>query len=1506
MKKFDYSFKLDNSIYLEKTTIYFIIFFFFPLISFCQVITKVTNGATSIDITANSSQTGTLYYVLYSSTPSSSTAVSIKNDAIGSGGGNIKRNGTLTIINGETGQDLKKLISNLGENTTYQLYGVFESGGNLGSVQNFSPSLGIRQQSLSYKSQITVDNQFGYKIRYWVYRPESYYKNPTKNYPVLMFFHGLGELGQNDGDENRIINAGGPPRLIRDGQEMEYIVVSPQAYNDGAGPVRYATQGWLSEVLDQIKATNRVDAERVYLTGLSLGGRAVYKLAEEKPTGIAAMLPASGVYDWWLKGNTCTYKNVPFWGFANSGDPVVNINSNLNSFMSTVNGCQPAPTTPHLTTIYNANQHDSWSAMYNTGDVYQWLLSKTLSNPLNKVLSVSPGTYPNITASTYNLSGSASSNNGNIVYYEWTKRQGPDVTIINQNSATPTLQDLKKGNYVFRFFVTDANGGSGYADVNFSADPSTDNQAPTAPSNLVSTNQTTNSISLSWGASTDNVGVTGYDIYQGNTLVGSVNGTTTTFTLSNLTINTSYSFTVKAKDAANNISGASNQLTISTLADTQAPSIPANLISPNQTNTSVSLSWTASTDNVGVTEYDIFQGSTQVGTVNGTTTSFLVSALTINTPYVFTVAAKDAAGNMSSKSAALNISTTNIVPDTQAPTAPSNLTSTNQTFNSISLSWGVSTDNVGVTGYDIYQGNTFVGSVNGTTTAFTVNNLTINTSYSFTVKAKDAANNISGASNQLTISTLGDTQAPSIPANLISPNQTNTSVSLSWTASTDNIGVTEYDIFQGGTQVGTVNGTTTSFLVSALTINTPYVFTVAAKDAAGNMSSKSAVLNISTTNIVPDTQAPTAPSNLTSTNQTFNSISLSWGASTDNVGVTGYDIYQGNTFVGSVNGTTTTFTVNNLTINTSYSFTVKAKDAANNISGASNQLTISTLADTQAPSIPANLISPNQTNTSVSLSWTASTDNIGVTEYDIFQGGTQVGTVNGTTTSFLVSALTINTPYVFTVAAKDAAGNMSSKSAVLNISTTNNVPDTQAPSAPSNLTSSNQTNNSISLNWIASTDNVGVTGYDIFQGNTQVGTVNGTTLNYVAQNLTANTSYDFTVKAKDAAGNISAAGTKLTISTTNVQDTQPPTIPLNLISTSRSINTVSLSWDPSTDNVGVTGYEIYSGATLIGNVNSTSFIVTSLIPSTGYTFTVLAKDAASNKSGLSNPVTISTLSAPDTQAPSAPGNLISGSQTSKSISIQWALSADNVGVVGYDIYNGNSLIASVGSTENSYIILNLQPSTSLNLTVKAKDAAGNISPASNSVLVSTLTNSPPVVKLDSEQSIILPLDSLTITATATDVDNDPLTYSWSSNVDNINPANNKTNTIKLSKLTLGSYILTLTVSDNLSESVARIKVNVLAAEIRDTVLFHAKRIFSPNGDGNNDDWSIKNINTFPNSKISILNASGQIIFTASSSNSDEFIWDGRAGGRDLPEGAYYYVVENGNKSIGSGSFVLIR
>ncbi|CAK4870504.1 unnamed protein product [Aphanomyces euteiches] len=189
----------------------------------------------------------------------------------------------------------------------------------------------------------------------------------------------------------------------------------------------------------------------------------------------------------------------------------------------------------------------------------------------------------------------------------------------------------------------------------------------------------------------------------------------------------------------------------------------------------------------------------------------------------------------------------------------------------------------------------------------------------------------------------GDTQAPTAPTNLASPSKTSTTVNLTWTASTDNVGVTGYDIYRGATLAGSVNGTTTTFTDTGLTASTAYSYTVKAKDAALNVSPASTTLSVTTNALPADTQAPTAPTNLASPSKTSTTVNLTWTASTDNVGVTGYDIYRGATLAGSVSGgATTSYTATGLTASTAYSFTVKAKDAANNISAASTALLVTT------------------------------------------------------------------------------------------------------------------------------------------------------------------------------------------------------------------------------------------------------------------------------------------------------------------------------------------------------------------------------------------------------------------------------------------------------------------------------------------------------------------------------------------------------------------------------------
>ncbi|BCJ73923.1 hypothetical protein CS0771_34670 [Catellatospora sp. IY07-71] len=198
--------------------------------------------------------------------------------------------------------------------------------------------------------------------------------------------------------------------------------------------------------------------------------------------------------------------------------------------------------------------------------------------------------------------------------------------------------------------------------------------------------------------------------------------------------------------------------------------------------------------------------------------------------------------------------------------------------------------------------------------------------------------------------------------------------------------------------------------------------------------------------------------------------------------------------------------------------------------------------DTQAPTTPGTPVASGVTSSGVSLSWTASTDNVGVTGYDILRapgtsGGsfTQVGT--STTTSFSDSGLSANTSYRYQVRARDAAGNVSSASSAVTVTTTGGTGDTQAPSTPSNLAASGTTSSGTSLSWSASSDNVGVTGYDILRAPgtsggsfTQVGT--STTTSFSDSGLSASTSYRYQVRARDAAGNVSAVSNTVTVTTT--------------------------------------------------------------------------------------------------------------------------------------------------------------------------------------------------------------------------------------------------------------------------------------------------------------------------------------------------------------------------------------
>ena len=301
--------------------------------------------------------------------------------------------------------------------------------------------------------------------------------------------------------------------------------------------------------------------------------------------------------------------------------------------------------------------------------------------------------------------------------------------------------------------------------------------------------------------------------------------------------------------------------------------------------------------------------------------------------------------------------------------------------------------------------------------------------------------------------------------------------------------------------------------------------------------------------------------------------------------------------------------------------------------------------DNTPPTVPANLNAAPVSTSQVDLAWQASTDNVGVMEYAVYRcagngctPSTKVATVSSNTT-YSQTGLLANTTYTFAVNARDAAGNESAKSAS-DVATTLAVPtDTTPPTVPGNLTSSTISTSQINLSWQASADNVGVTGYSIFRcsGNGCTPTVQIATIGSVTafQNtgLMAGTNYTYAVSAMDAAGNDSALSLLASATTQPAPtDTTPPTVPTGLTATAASSSRINLSWQASTDNLGVTAYSIYrcsgtgcSPTTKVGTVTSeTAFSNTGLMANTSYAYAVTASDVAANESGKSATVTATT------------------------------------------------------------------------------------------------------------------------------------------------------------------------------------------------------------------------------------------------------------------------------------------
>ena len=330
-----------------------------------------------------------------------------------------------------------------------------------------------------------------------------------------------------------------------------------------------------------------------------------------------------------------------------------------------------------------------------------------------------------------------------------------------------------------------------------------------------------------------------------------------------------------------------------------------------------------------------------------------------------------------------------------------------------------------------------------------------------------------------------------------------------------------------------------------------------------------------------DTEAPTAPTEVTATDITTTTAKVTWTASTDNVGVAGYNVYV-NDSETPVNGETlvtgTEYALESLTAGTEYKVTVKAVDAAGNVSeGAVYTFTTKNAADTEAPSAPTNVVVTDVTTTTAKVTWSEAKDNVGVVGYNVYLNEAKVNETLITTTEYDLTALTEETNYSVKVTAVDAAENESGRSEAATF-TTPKTQDTEAPSVPAGVTASDVTQTGAKITWTASADNVGVAGYNVYVDETKVNTdklVEGLELELTG--LTPDTEYTVTVSAVDAAGNESGRSAAFTFTTLKNEEPAPekPSAPTNVKVSEITHTTAIVTWEPAAERAMAPGYNVY-------------------------------------------------------------------------------------------------------------------------------------------------------------------------------------------------------------------------------------------------------------------------------------------------------------------------------------------
>ncbi len=894
----------------------------------------------------------------------------------------------------------------------------------------------------------------------------------------------------------------------------------------------------------------------------------------------------------------------------------------------------------------------------------------------------------------------------------------------------------------------------------------TQGPTPTAPSSLAATAVSSAQINLAWGASTETGGtIASYSVERcqgaGCTAFAWIGTSgTTSYSDTGVLPSSSYSYRVRAQDGVGVFGPYSATASATTSAAT--PTAPTNLTAAVASSVQINLAWGASTETGGtIASYSVEQcqgvGCSSFAQIALTASTNLgVLGLTGSTSYSFRVRAFDILGNAGPYSATATATTS-------APviTAPSNLAATASSSTQINLGWTAATETGGtISSYLVERcagaGCTSFAQIGtSTTTTYSDTGLTGSTSYSYRVRATDAASNLGPYSATVTTSTIAAT--PTAPSNLTATAASSTQVNLSWTAATETGGtIASYLVERcagaGCTsfaQIGT--STTTAYSDSGLTGSTSYSYRVRAKDNAGNTGPYSATASATTA-------APviTAPTNLAASVISAAQINLSWTAATETGGaISSYLVERCagagcTTFAQIGTSTTTTYNDTGLTGSTSYSYRVRAKDTAGN----TGPYSATASATTSAPviSAPGGLTATAASGSQINLSWTASTETGGTIASYLVERCTgaactsfaQIGT--STTTTYGDTGLTASTSYSYRVRAKDAAGNTGPYSATA-----------------SATTSSGSSSGSIAFVQVNSA--VPATGATVGVAYTKAQVAGDLNVVIVGWNDTT-----ATVKSVvDTKGNTYVLATGPVKVTGSL--TQSIYYAKNIGGAAAGANTVTVTFSatatypdirileysgldtnsPFDGGTGATGTATTTDSGGVTTTNANDLLVGANIvltstsaAGTGYTSRVItypdgdiAEDevvtavgtyhATTKLNGAGGWITqvVAFKAAGAAPAPTAPGSLTATTISSSQINLSWTASTESGGTIASYLVErcsraGCTSFAQVGSTAStSYSDAGLASGSSYSYRVRAQDTASNLGPYSTTVTAMT-------------------------------------------------------------------------------------------------------------------------------------------------------------------------------------------